>query len=540
MADSPQPPHPSAPHTHHGNDNNAGISLDDPMVLDHPQQTAGTPHGNDTTSLLFFQTPPPLEETQVEGTVVESPHPPQTDTTGGSTAGVIHNDPMLLDSQERTAGTLTGNDFTDPLLFHTEDPFQESDSVPIGDLFQTGGSFQVSDSFQTGDPFGVQTGGLSQLLFEPDASFFSDDYLAQLYDDSSFFDLTPFTDGMGGSTGLPEFTEAPVGTTLTSTDLGFESLSGENVFDDSHNAPVLNDGTGSDSYGQTGNSSNTVQDAPPALEPQLEGGDEADSDDGGFGYRLLPNLPIIFNDLPGTEDEETDPFALLQAGFESALAASPTRPTDTAGSLTAVGPYSLSGQNDNPIAPGETHTDQEDGGLITQTAQDLSGTTADDADDDGGDAGIWQDYLDELIRIPADGEIQGDHHQAIQMLRSMVADTFFGGPFEQDIAAAHPLLLQHSPAYRTHFTAFQHTHSATAHDTDRPDDSSDPTATGSAPDPALRDYWTTLTTRQPVPPSTVPTPHTLDDRPDPSDESTVTAHDWTTEPIDQAQDTDTD
>ncbi|MFE5302497.1 hypothetical protein, partial [Streptomyces sp. NPDC056632] len=224
---------------------------------------------------------------------------------------------------------------------------------------------------------------------------------------------------------------------------------------------------------------------------------ESDPEDDSFGNRFAKAGPVVFNDwTEGEEEQENPELAFIWAGFQTVLEASPLQPTDIAspgipGPGTGTGPQPHEDdpafEEDDPLGQTPQHTPQETPGERT-----------------GG--GVWQEYLDELHHLPAGVESEG-RDQAVQTLQDLIADTAFGGPFPQDIAAAHPLLLQHSPAYRTHFTAFQHTHTAPHADMDVDmGEGTGPAVTLPVPDSALRGYWTTLTTRPPSPPDQRTTP----------------------------------
>ncbi|MFE5302232.1 hypothetical protein [Streptomyces sp. NPDC056632] len=121
----------------------------------------------------------------VDETVVGSTQSPRAaahrylPTTNSGDDG-FDSDPMVLDGQEPTAGTVGGDDVAGPLLFQS------------GDL--------------------VQTEDLSHLLFEPDGFFSSDDSLVQFLGDSSSLDLPFLTDEPDEPTEPPVFTEHTVHT----------------------------------------------------------------------------------------------------------------------------------------------------------------------------------------------------------------------------------------------------------------------------------------------------------------------------------------
>ncbi|MFE5302449.1 hypothetical protein ACFRFD_39455, partial [Streptomyces sp. NPDC056632] len=225
---------------------------------------------------------------------------------------------------------------------------------------------------------------------------------------------------------------------------------------------------------------------------------DSDPDDDTFGNRFAKTGPVMFNDwTEEAEEEQEDPdLAFIWAGFQTVLEASPLHPTDIASpGITGTGTGPQPHEDDpaleevDPLGQTPQHTPQDSPGERT-----------------GG--GVWQEYLDELHHLPAGVESEG-RDQAVQTLQDLITDTAFGGPFEGDIAAAHPLLLQHSPAYRTHFTAFQHTHTTRSAPVHHPD--TDPERDGitaPVPDPVLREYWTTLATRPSSPPDTTSGRHT--------------------------------
>ncbi|MFE5302431.1 hypothetical protein ACFRFD_39360, partial [Streptomyces sp. NPDC056632] len=448
----------------------------------------------------------------------------------GDGSGEGGYDPVPMDSQEQTAGTLAGDSSTGPML---------SQSGPF-----------------TGD---LQWEHLSPSLFEPDGSFFSDDYAAEFFGDTSMFDLALFAEEK--SAGLPVISEEPFSTTPTSTSPEFTSLSTAGGFGDSHDTQALEQSTAH--HGEAGNSSRTTGETQTHSSPEPDGGDSGSVV--GLSGRFFEDGAFMLNDW--TEEADWDPFALVQ-GFEAVLQDSPLHPTSfaspgatasPASPFTGTGSSHLPGQSDSPDPQPQLREEdniRDNGGLFEQAPQDLADPTADDA----ADAGIWQTYLDELLQLSADkgvSESQDGLHQAVQVLRSMVADTFFGGPFEEDIAAAHPLLLQYSPAYHTHFTAFQHhTFSmSTGHEGNSSGHDSGSAVPPAALDPALRNHWTALATRQPSAPATPLHRHTgpLDGQADPleeqgsqvlqagrADRRVISAGDWTTEPIDHVQDMDED
>ncbi|MFE5302469.1 hypothetical protein ACFRFD_39575, partial [Streptomyces sp. NPDC056632] len=406
-----------------------------------------------------------------------------------------------------------GSDLTHPRPFQldpTQPPTETDDSIFAGGFFNQ----LLNDPFV--DP------SIASTLFDPLSL-----ELALTQDDvhdpaSSSAGQTTGTGETGNSlemtleevdqyADLPTLTDPYIDTDLTATVLESQPPAGT--------GNTETDGVGSaralGQDGDTGEETPTTSPTGKGKQPAVES--ESESDDETFGNRLSKAGPVVFNDWTeeGEEEQEDPELAFIWAGFQTVLEASPAHPTDThspgitgtsASRLTGTSPAHQPGHsNSPPPQPQEgSHIGHEDLPL-GQTPRD----TREETPGEVAGAGLWQDYLDELLRTPGNGQSEG-RDQAVQTLQDLIADTAFGGPFEDDIAAAHPILFQHSPAYRTHFTTFQHTHTThttTTHDPDmgtdtdaERDDAISPAVTGPVPDPALQNYWMALTTRPSSPP----------------------------------------
>ncbi|MFE5302472.1 hypothetical protein ACFRFD_39600, partial [Streptomyces sp. NPDC056632] len=310
---------------------------------------------------------------------------------------------------------------------------------------------------------------------------------------------------------LTTFTEPYLDTDLAGTVLEFRPPAGldheTDGADDGARVLGQGDGTGEEPPA----TSRTGKGKRPAIASDSDSDSEPDDDT--FGNRFAKAGPVMFNDwTEEAEEEQEDPdLAFIWAGFQTVLEKSPPHPTDipspgiTAPDITGTG-TSPTHQPGHGPQPHEDDPALEEDDPLGQTPQ----HTPHDTPGETTGGGVWQEYFDELHRMPAGVESEG-RDQAVQTLQDLIADTAFGGPFPQDIAAAHPLLLQHSPAYRTHFTAFQHTH--TTRSVHHPDTDPDPGTerdgtTAPVADPVLREYWTALATRPSSPPDTTSGRHT--------------------------------
>ncbi|MFE5302482.1 hypothetical protein, partial [Streptomyces sp. NPDC056632] len=414
-------------------------------------------------------------------------------------------DELLLGFDSEPSHPLPGQ--SDP-----EQPFTETDDSFFGGSFFT----QLLNDPVFGDP------SLDSALFGP-SSF----ELPLPQDDpgNPTPSLAGQTTGSGGTgnglemtldevdqyADLPLFSELVIDADLTGTVLEFRPPAGLDHETDGADDGARALGQGRDAEEDASTTSRTGKGKRRA--DASDSDSDSDPDDDTFGNRFAKTGPVMFNDWTeeGEEEQEDPELAFIWAGFQTVLEASSPHSTDIAS--PGIPAPDITGTSTSPVTGTGPQPHEDDPALeevdpLEQTPQHTPQHTPGERTG----AGVWQEYLDELHHLPAGVDSEG-RDQAVQTLQDLITDTAFGGPFPQDIAAAHPLLLQHSPAYRTHFTAFQHTH--TTRSVHHPDTDPDPGTgterdgvTAPVPDPVLREYWTALAARPSSPPDTTSGRHT--------------------------------